>query len=76
MYTGGVLLKKFGGRMKMFHDYTFKWWQLGVFKLSLLSIGAIIGSYWSQFVSDYLFLFVTVAVLATAYIIYLALKQK
>ena len=62
--------------MKLFHNYTFTWWQLGVFKLSLISLGIIIGSYWADIANDYLWSLATVAVVSTVYIIYLDVKQR
>jgi len=31
--------------MDIFRDYTFTWWQVGLLKLALLSLGIAIGSY-------------------------------
>ena len=39
--------------MNIFKSYTFDWKQIGVFKLALLSIGAIGGAYFADFVKDY-----------------------
>ena len=61
--------------MNIFKSYTFDWKQIGVFKLALLSIGAIGGAYFADFVKDYLVLFVVVAVVTTAYVMFVALKQ-
>ena len=30
--------------MNIFKDFTFKWWQAGIFKLALYSLGIAIGS--------------------------------
>ncbi len=32
----------------MFKKYTFEWWQVGIIKLALLSLGIIIGTYWGD----------------------------
>ena len=32
--------------MNILKNFTFKWWQAAVFKLSLLSLGVLIGSAW------------------------------
>ena len=61
--------------MNLFKDYTFTWQQIGVFKLSLLSIGVIAGTYWYEFFSANLKLVVVVAVIATTYIMYVSMKQ-
>lgn len=37
--------------MQIFHDYTFTfaWWQMGVFKIVLITLGILIGATWSGF---------------------------
>ena len=35
--------------MHIFKDFTFKWWQAGIFKIALLSLGIVIGSTWPEF---------------------------
>lgn len=61
--------------MRLFKSYTFSWKELGIFKLALLSIGAIIGACFADFVKDYLVVFAIVAVVSTVYIMSIALKQ-
>lgn len=53
----------------LFRSYTYTWWQMGVFKISLLSIGLIAGAYLSSFVLGVVWLIVAVAALATGYVI-------
>ena len=53
----------------LFSSYTYTWWQMGVFKISLLSIGLIAGAYLSSFVLGAVWIFVGIAVLATGYVI-------
>jgi len=55
--------------MKLFGSYTYTWWQMGIFKLSLLAIGVIGGAYFSSFVMSSLWVFVVIAALASGYII-------
>lgn len=54
---------------KLFGTYTYTWWQMGVFKLSLLAIGMIAGAYLASFVLDSLLVFIAIAALASGYII-------
>ncbi|MCF8550251.1 MAG: hypothetical protein K9G09_05085 [Pontimonas sp.] len=54
---------------KLFGTYTYTWWQMGVFKLSLLAIGMIAGAYLASFVLESLLVFIAIAVLASGYII-------
>lgn len=62
--------------MNLFRSYTFTWWQVGIFKLALLAIGIIIGTYLHEFMRDNIAMLVVVAATATAYIIYIALRQQ
>ena len=61
--------------MKLFRSYTFTWWQIGVFKLALLALGAAAGAYWHEFFGANLTTLIIIAAIATAYTMYLALKQ-
>ena len=61
--------------MRIFKSYTYTWWQIGVFKLALLSIGVLIGSYWSGFWGQIPELLIVVALVTTAYTMYASLKQ-
>ncbi len=59
----------------LFKNYTFTWKQVGVFKLSLLSIGAIIGTTWHEFFSAYITIVVIIAIITTVYIMSVSLRQ-
>lgn len=61
--------------MKFFGTYSFKWWQIGIFKLALLSIGVLIGSYWHEFWSNFTVALITVAVVASVYSLFVAIRQ-
>ena len=61
--------------MNIFKDRTYKWWQIGVFKLALLSFGIAIGLYWNETLLPFFSLFVGVAIVFSAYIIFISLKQ-
>lgn len=58
-----------------FKSYTFTWWQIGIFKLALLSIGIAIGAYWSEFFKNYSVPLIIIAVIASIYIMFVSLKQ-
>jgi hypothetical protein len=62
--------------MRLFGSYTYTWWQMGVFKLALLAIGMIGGAYLATFVLNALWVFITIAVVASAYIIAISLSGK
>jgi hypothetical protein len=54
--------------------YTFTWWQVGIFKVSLLSLGALAGSYWPELFSGMAIPLIVIAVLSTAYIMYIGMR--
>jgi hypothetical protein len=62
--------------MRLFGSYTYTWWQMGVFKLALLAIGMIGGAYLATFVLNALWVFIAIAVVASAYIIAISLSGK
>ena len=61
--------------MNLFKSYTFTWWQIGILKLALLSLGAVIGAYWHDFVGANLTAFIIIAIIASIIIMFIALKQ-
>lgn len=52
-----------------------KWWQVGIFKLSLLSAGVAIGAYWPQVFAPYISALVIIAVIAGLYTWYTWSKE-
>ena len=61
--------------MNPFRTYTFTWWQIGVFKVALLAIGVAVGAFWHDFFSNGLTALVLIAVVASAYIAVVTLRQ-
>ncbi len=61
--------------MKLFKSYTYKWWQLGIFKLALISFGIVIGSYFHTIFKDYLLILTILWVVSAGYILYLSFKK-
>lgn len=59
----------------IFKSYTFTWWQIGIFKLALLAIGAAIGAHWYEFFGASLTTLIIIAVIAGFYIAFICLKQ-
>jgi hypothetical protein len=59
--------------MKLFGSYTYTWWQMGVFKVSLLAIGMILGAFLASVVLAWLWMFVVVAVISTVYVVVMSL---
>lgn len=61
--------------MNIFKTYTFTWWQMGIFKISVICLGAAIGSYFSSFFIDYVNLLIITAIILGLYIGYIAFKK-
>jgi MFS family permease len=55
--------------MNLFRAYTYSWWQMGVFKVSLLAIGMILGASLASVVLAWLWVFVVLAVISTIYVV-------
>lgn len=64
--------------MKIFKTYTFTcaWWQMSIFKISLLAIGIAIGVYWNGFFGKNFCALIAIAIIAGAYSAYVFLKQQ
>ena len=56
--------------------YTFAWWQLGLLKLSLLSLGVVVGSTWPGVFEGWRDLLVVLFVIPAFYVSHLWLKQN
>jgi hypothetical protein len=61
--------------MKFFKTFTLKWWQTGLFKLGMLTLGIAIGAYWHALFGSYLVILAILAAVSLAYISYLWSKQ-
>jgi len=61
--------------MNLFKNYTYTWYQIGIFKLAMLSIGVIIGSYYAELVTDNMMPILGIAVLASVYTMYKSFTQ-
>jgi hypothetical protein len=61
--------------MNIFKSFTLKWWQTGLFKLGMLALGIVIGTYWHALFGDYLLILTIVAAVSLAYISYVWWKQ-
>ena len=62
-------------QMNIFKDFTLKWWQAGIFKAAMLSVGIIIGSTWPELFRGWTpFLFVLFFI-SGGYVTYVWLKQ-
>ena len=64
-----------GTSVNLFKTFTLKWWQTGLFKWGLLSLGIAVGAYWPEFFDGYLVVLVIMAAASLAYIAYVWWKQ-
>jgi len=61
--------------INLFQSYTFTWWQIGILKLALLSLGAVIGAYWHDFFEANSVVFIFLTIIASVIIMIISLKQ-
>jgi len=61
--------------MTIFSNSTFTWWQIGLFKLSVLTFGVAIGAYWQEVFLLYFTPLLVVAVVSGLYVAYVYFKQ-
>ena len=61
--------------MNPFKSYTLTWWQIGIFKVALLAFGVAVGAYWHELFASSLTFLLVIAVVASAYIAYVTLRQ-
>ncbi len=55
--------------MKIFKTWTFKWWEVALLKLCLLSLGIILALYFYDYFIDLIWLWWIVFILITLYFI-------
>lgn len=65
-----------GVAMNVFKTFTLKWWQTGLFKLGMLSLGIAIGAYWHAVFGNYLVVLAVVAAVSLTYISFAWWKQQ
>jgi hypothetical protein len=61
--------------MNVFKTFTLKWWQAGLFKWGLLSLGIAAGAYWHEFFGSYLVVLMIMAAATLACVTYVWWKQ-
>jgi hypothetical protein len=61
--------------MDILRNSTFTWWQVGLFKLSVLTFGIAVGAYWQDVFLPYLTTLLIIAVASGLYVGYVWFKQ-
>jgi len=55
--------------MNLFSPITLKWWQVSIFKLSMVSLGVFIGATWPVLFESWTTMLLVVFILTTAYLL-------
>jgi hypothetical protein len=55
--------------MNIFRTWTFKWWEIGLIKLCLLSLGILLGLYFADYLSGIFWLWWAIFVVTAIYFI-------
>lgn len=61
--------------MNIFKNYTFTWWQAGIFKISVVCIGVAIGANWPNVFAPYTTALIVIAVVLGIYIAAISFKK-
>ena len=61
--------------VKFFKSFTFAWWQLSLFKLSMVVLGLIVGSTWPEVFAGWRGVLLVLFVVPAFYVTYLWFKQ-
>jgi hypothetical protein len=61
--------------MTLFRSVTFTWWQVGLLKMSLLSLGVVVGSTWPDLFVGWRDLLAILFVVPAFYLTYLWFRQ-
>lgn len=61
--------------MNLFTNSTFTFWQIGLFKLSTITFGIMVGAYWHALFSQYLIPLLTISLVCGIYISWVYFRQ-
>ena len=62
--------------MKLFREYTFKWWQVGLLKVYVVSIGLLLGAYFPETVLRYKNILLAIFVILMVYFLHALLTKE
>jgi hypothetical protein len=75
---GAIPVRSEGGKMrrvKFFKSFTFAWWQLSLFKLSMVAFGLVVGSTWPEVFARWKDLLLVLFFVPAFYVSYVWLRQ-
>jgi hypothetical protein len=61
--------------MNIFKARTFHWWEIGLIKLCLISLGIILDTYFYNYLSDFTWLWWTLFIVLAVYFIFKLIKE-
>ena len=61
--------------MKIFRDYTLRWWEISVLKLTVLSFGLLVGSQWPNVFLKYSTIPLVIFIAGTIYLVVVLFKK-
>jgi hypothetical protein len=61
--------------MNLFSSITLRWWQVSIFKLSMISLGLLVGATWPEIVLQWLTPLIVIFVITTAYLLIIWWRQ-
>ena len=62
--------------MKIFRDFKLHWWQFSIMKLTLIAFGIVIGSFWTDFFSQYTGWFLGLFIIGVIYLTSVWIKKQ
>lgn len=61
--------------MKIFQDWTFKWWEIALLKICLLSLGIILGLSFPDYLLQHITIFLVLFLMTTLYLVKMFLAK-
>ncbi len=61
--------------MKIFRTWTFQWWEVSIIKLCLISLGILLGLYFYDYLVDLMWLWWSVFIVTSIYLITRFVKE-
>lgn len=62
--------------MHVFRQWVFTWWEVGLLKVSLISLGILCGLYFTEYVVDFLFMWWVLFLAPALYFIVRIVQEK